>query len=105
MVAVHLVTAVAHKETAKQAILKRLREAGATSAVMPSSVEVDSDDAQAALADLLATEKVKQARPGLFYLAEVKDKDTAGSGFLALLIVIVALSLIASVFTLAATLG
>ena len=43
MVAITVITATAHAETAKQAILKRLHDADATNAAMPASVEIDSD--------------------------------------------------------------
>jgi len=38
MVAMNMLVAAAGKETAKQAMLKRLREAGATSEAMPASI-------------------------------------------------------------------
>ena len=98
--------AAAHKESAKQAIIKQLREAGATAAQMPGSVEVDSDEAQEALADLLAKGEVREARAGLYYLDETKVKEAKpGSGFLALLIILVLVSVMASVVALAASAG
>ena len=96
--------AAMQKEAAKQAIINQLREFGATSAQMPGSVDIDSDETQAALADLLAKGDVRQARAGLYYLDESKVKQTRpGSGFLALLIILVVISFTASLAALAAT--
>ena len=106
MVAVHLITTLAHKETAKQALLKQLRDAGATSPQMPGSLTIDGDEAQAALAELLAAGTVKEARGGLHYLGEPAAKETKSvSGFVALLALLVALSFTASMIALAATAG
>ena len=91
------------KQTARQVILKRLREAGATTAQMPGSVDVDSDEAQNALADLLAKGEVREARTGLYYLDETKVKEPKpGSGFVVLLILLVIASVMASVIALTA---
>ena len=79
MVALNLVTTMAHKETAKQALLKQLREAGATSPQMPGSLEVDGEEAQAALAELLAAGTVKEARAGAYYLGEAAVKGSTVS--------------------------
>ena len=103
MVAVHLITAMAQEETAKQVILKQLREAGASSAAMPASVEIDSDEAEAALAGLLAAGTVHEARTGLYYADEASKPVNPGSGFVALLAILVILSVIASAVTLAAS--
>ena len=105
MVAVHMFTAIAQKETAKQAMLKQLREAGATSPAMPGSVEIDSDDAQSALAELLAAGTVREARNGLYYVDETKKAPGPGNGFVALLVILVLFSVIASVIAIAATSG
>jgi hypothetical protein len=106
MVAVHLITAAAQAETAKQAILKRLREAGATSARMPGSLEIENDDAQAALTALLDKGEVREARPGLYYLGEAKTKEAKpGNGFVALLAILIATSFTASLVTLAMAAG
>jgi competence protein ComGC len=103
MVAVHIMTTVAQQETAKQAILKRLREADATSPAMPASIEIDNEEAQAALAELLAAGTVREARNGLYY-AEESKAGTAGNGFgfAALLAVLVIISVTASVIALTA---
>ena len=102
MVAVHMITAVAQKETAKQTLLKRLRENGATSPQMPGSLEVENDEAQAALAELLASGSIRQARPGLYYLDAAKAKESnPGSGFVALLAILISLSFTASLIALA----
>ena len=94
------------KQTARQTILKRLREIGATSAQMPGSIDVDSDEAQQALADLLAKGEVKEARAGLYYLDESKVKEPKpGNGFVALLIILVIVSVMASVIALTARPG
>ncbi len=104
MVAVHLITAAAPAETAKQAILKRLREAEATSPAMPASVGLDSDEAEAALAELVAGGKVREAREGLFYVDDSKQKAARpGLPFVALLAVLVAISFAASLVAIAAT--
>jgi len=94
------------KQAARQAIIKRLREVDATSAQMPGSVDVDSDEAQEALAELLAKGEVRQARAGLYYLDETKVTEAkAGNGFLALLIILVMVSVMASAIALAARSG
>ena len=106
MVAVHLLTTLAHKETAKQAILKQLREAGSTSSHMAGSLNIDSDDAQSALAELLADGKVKQARAGLYYLGEAEAKEARpGSGLIALLAMLIVISFTASLVAIAVTQG
>lgn len=106
MVAVTVITATDHQETAKQAIVKRLRDADATNAAMPASVEIDSEDAEAALAQLLAAGKVRQARSGLYYL-DVSAAKAAGPGvpFVILLVTLVSLSFAASLIALAINAG
>ena len=102
MVAVHMITAVAQKDTAKQALLKRLREYGATSPQMPGSLDIESDEAQAALAELLASGSIRTARPGLYFLDETKKKESKpGNGFVALLVILISLSFTASFIALA----
>ena len=102
MVAVHLITALAQKETAKQALLKQLQEAGATSPQMPGSLEIDGDEAKAALAELLAAGTVREARPGAYYLGETVTKTARpGLGFIALLAILIVLSFMASLVALA----
>ena len=103
MVAVHMITAMAQQETAKQAILKQLHEAGATNAAMPASVEIDGDDAQAALAALLAAGTVHEARTGLYYAEDAGKAASPGSGLVALLAILILISIAASVIALAAT--
>jgi hypothetical protein len=103
MVAVHIMATAAQAESAKQAILKRLREADATSAAMPASIEIDSDEAQAALAALLAAGTVHQARNGLYYVDEAAKTTSPGGGFAALLAILVVISIVASAIALAAT--
>lgn len=98
--------AALQKEAARQGIIKQLREFGATAAQMPGSVEVDSDEAQEALADLLAKGEVREARAGLYYLDETKVKEAKpGNGFVALLVLLVIASVMASVIALAARTG
>lgn len=104
MVAVHLITTLAQKETAKQAILKQLRDAGATSSQMPGSLEIDGDEAQAALAELLAAGTVKEARAGSYYLGDVEKKEAKpGIGFVVLLAILIVLSFTASLVAIAAS--
>ena len=104
MVAVHIMTTVAQGESAKHAILKRLREADATSAAMPASIDIATAEAQAALADLLAAGTIREARNGLYYIDEAgKAAASGGGGFTVLLVILVALSIVASVIALAAT--
>ena len=106
MMPMHTLNAVAQKETAKQAILKQLREHGAASATMPGSVEAESDGAQAALADLIAAGTVHEARPGLYYLDETKAKPPQpGNDFVALLAILIIASITASLVALAAAAG
>lgn len=98
--------AAAQKQAARHKIIRQLREVGATSAQMPGSVDVDSDSAQEALADLLAKGEVREARAGLYYLDESKVKDAKpGNGFVALLVILVVVSVMASVIALAARPG
>ncbi len=101
MVAVHMIAAMAQEETAKQVILKHLRDAGASSAAMPASVEIDSDEAQAALAALLAAGTVHEARAGLYYAQDAGKAAGPGSSFIALLAILVILSAAASAIALA----
>lgn len=102
MISVHLVTALAQKETAKQALLKQLREAGAISPQMPGSLMIDGDEAEAALAELLAAGTVKEARAGRYYLAKAEAKAAnPGIGFVALLAILIILSFTASLVALA----
>jgi len=106
MVATTMITAMAHKETAKQASLKRLRAAEATNVAMPASVDIDSDDAEAALAELLTAGTVREGRSGLYYLDESQAKESRpGQPFIALLAVLIAVSFAASLITLAARAG
>ena len=98
--------ATMQKQSARAAILKQLREAGATSAQMPGSVDVDSDAAQEALADVLAKGEVREARAGLYYLDESKVKGAnPGNGFMALLIILVVISVMASFIAIVAVAG
>jgi len=97
-----MITAMAQKETAKQALLKQLRELGATSPQMPGSLEIDSDEKQAVLAELLAAGEIRQGRAGLYYLDEAMVKPRKRpNGFLTLLAIIVSLSFTASFVALA----
>ena len=106
MVAVHLITAVAQKETTRQALLKQLRETGATSPQVPVSLNIDGDEAQAALAELLAAGKVKEARNGSYYLGEIGTKEARpGSGLVALLVILVIISFTASLIAFAVSSG
>ena len=106
MVPVHMLNAIAQKETAKQAILKRLREADATSAAMPGSVEIDGKVAETALADLLASGMVREARTGLYYVDREKAEEARpGNGFVALLAILIVISFTASLVAIAATAG
>lgn len=94
------------QQVARQRIVRQLRDFGATSPQMPGSIEVDSDEAQAALAELLAKGDVREVRAGLYWLDESKVKrEKPGSGFLALLIILVAISFVASLAALAAAAG
>jgi len=106
MVPMTTINAVGQKEAAKQAIIKQLREFGATSAQMPGSLSIESDDAEAALAELLAKGELRQARPGFYYLDEAKVKEARpGNGFVALLAILVSLSFTASLVALALRAG
>ena len=106
MVAVHLITTLAQKETARQAILKQLRDAGSVTPQMPGSLEIDGDEAQAALAELLAAGTVKEARGGRYYLDESVAKEARSiSGFVALLAILIVLSFTASMVALAVSMG
>lgn len=106
MVAVTVITATAHKETAKQAIVKRLREAEATNAAMPASVDIDGEDAETALAELIAGGKVRKARAGLYYLDESEAKAARpGLPFVALLVTLITVSFAASLIALAVRAG
>ena len=101
-----MLTALAQKETAKQTILKQLREAGATSAPMPGSVDLDGDEAEAALAELIAAGTVHEARPGLYFVDEAaRKKSKPGNGFIALLAILVLVSFAASLIAIASAAG
>jgi hypothetical protein len=102
MVAVHMITALAQKETAKKALLKQLMDAGATSRQMPGSLDLDGDEAQAALSELLASGTVKEARSGAYYLGEAAVKEgNPGTGLVALLAILIVVSFAASLIALA----
>jgi hypothetical protein len=104
MVAITVITATAHRETTKQAIIKRLRDAEASNAAMPASVEIDSDDAKAALDDLLGAGKVREARAGLYYLDDSASKAASpGLPFVILLSILVLVSFAASLIAMAST--
>jgi hypothetical protein len=107
MVAVHMLVAAAGKETAKQAMLKRLREAGATSAAMPASLDADEEHSRAALATMLEAGTLRQARPGLYFIDEeaVKKEPRPGNSFIALLALLIAVSFTASLITIASAAG
>jgi hypothetical protein len=106
VIPMHILHAAAQQETAKAAILKQLREQGSASATMPGSVDAGTDDAKAALSALIEAGAVHEARPGLFYLDETKAKPPRqGSGFVALLAILIIASITASLIALAATAG
>lgn len=103
---VTVIAATAPKETAKQAIVKRLHEAAATNVAMPASVEIDSDDAETALAELIAAGKVREARAGLYYLDESAARAARpGLPFVVLLAALVSVSFAASLIALAVSAG
>ena len=106
MVPMHVITAATHKESAKQAILKRLREAEATNVAMPASVDIDSEDAEAALGELIASGKVREARAGAYYLDESARKAARpGIPFIVLLAALVLTSFTASLVAIAVRAG
>lgn len=106
MVPMHSLNAIAQKETAKQAILMQLRETGATCAAMPGSLDAETDDAKAALAELLAAGVVREVRAELYYLDETKVKAARpGNGFVTLLAILIIASVTASLVALAASAG
>lgn len=97
MVPTSVIQQSAQKEAAKLTIIKRLKEVGATDAQMPGSLEIETDEAQEALAALLGSGQVRQARAGLYYLDESKAKSTtSGNGFAALLAILIVISFAAS---------
>ena len=106
MVPMQMLHAAAQKETAKAAILKQLRDQGSASAAMPGSVDAESDDAKAALSALIEAGAVHEARPGFYFLDETAAKPPRqGSGFVALLAILIIASITASLIALAATVG
>lgn len=106
MVAITVITATAHKETAKQAIVKRLHEAEATNAAMPASVDIDGEDAETALAELLAAGRVREARAGLYYLDDsAAQAARPGLPFVILLVALISVSFAASLIVLAVRAG
>ena len=83
-----------------------MREAAATSPLMPGSLNVEGDDAQAALAELLASGGIHERRPGLYYLDESKAKTAKpGNSFVALLAILIVISFTASLVALAVSAG
>jgi hypothetical protein len=101
MVPTSVIHQSAQKEAAKLTIIKRLREVGATDPQMPGSLEIETDEAQEALAALLDSGRVRQARTGLYYLDERTAKIAApGNGFAALLTILIVLSFAASAIAL-----
>lgn len=106
MIPMNVITVAAHKETARQVILERLRDQGATSPAMPASLDLTSDSAESALADLLAKGEVRQARAGLYFLARKNAKaQKPEHGFLVLTAILIASSIVASVVALAVHAG
>lgn len=102
MVPLTIITATAHKETAKQALIKRLRDSEASNAAMPASVEIDSDEARSALDDLLAAGKVREARAGLYYLDDSAAKAASpGLPFVIILALLIIASCVASLIAIA----
>lgn len=93
-------TFAAHQLAAREALLAQLREAGATSAWMPSALAVDGEQAERALGELLKAGVVREARHGLFYIDESKRVERqAGLGLKLFLILLVTASLVASLVT------
>jgi hypothetical protein len=107
MVAMNMLVAAAGKEPAKQAMLKRLRESGATSPAMPGSLDSDDEHSQSALAQMLEAGTLREARPGLSFIDEetAKKEPRPGNGFIALLALLVAISFAALIVAIASTAG
>jgi hypothetical protein len=102
MVPTSVIHQSAQKEAAKLTIIKRLKEVRATDPQMPGSLEIETDEAQEALAALLGSGQVRQARAGLYYLDESKAQSaTSGNGFVALLAILLVISFAASAIALA----
>ena len=97
MIPVHLAAIGASQQAAREKLLAQLREAGATSAAMPASVELDGDEAEQAMSQLLEAGTVREARRGLYFIDESKRREGQdGLGFKLLLILLVCVSIMAS---------
>ena len=105
MIPVALLATSAEKESAKHSMLKRLSEAGAVSAAMPASLDASDEHSQAALAKLLEAGTLREARPGLYFIADdaAKKIPRPGSSFVLLVALLIALSFTASVIAIAST--
>ena len=104
---VPVIAAAARKAAAREAILKRLRENGATNAAMPCSLDPETEDAKAALTGLLQGGTLREPRPNLYFIDDKAAKKTAkpGSRFVALVAILVAVSFAASLIAIASTPG
>ena len=97
--------AASRQEEVEQKVEGRLKKAGAVS--IGSAIMLDLNDKEQALLDqALASGSVKRTDDGRLYLNERVIADrTEGQGFMALLILLVVASVIASVAVLAAQAG
>lgn len=101
-----ITTLAAHHLSAREALLSQLREAGATSAAKPAPLTIEGEDAERALRELLEAGVVREAGRGLFYIDESnRPKRQAGLGLKLFLILLVTVSLVASLSTIVLSLG
>ena len=105
-VPIHVIMAGAQQHAAREKLLAQLREAGANSAPLAASLDVEGDEGQSALDELLKAGTVHEARRGLYFIDESrKAEQHAGLGFKLLLVLLVAISIVASAATMLAAAG
>jgi hypothetical protein len=107
MIPVTILAATAEKQSAKQRMLKRLREAGAISAAMPASLDAGDEHSKAALAAMLLAGTLREPRPGLYFIDNeaAKKIPRPGSGFVALVAILIIISFTVSLIAIASTAG
>ena len=97
--------AAAHEEEAEKLVLGRLRDARATGPSSAIPLDLDGDKRKL-LDEALGNGAVKKTSDGRFYLDERAIADRKeGQGFLALVIILVCLSVVASGVALIAVFG
>ena len=98
MVAINvaLLAAAAEQETRREAVLKQLREVGATGPSSAVELHLDGEEAGKALGELVAAGKVKDVGGRFYVEPEPKTPGGPHAGFFILLFFLVTVSIILS---------